>query len=94
MPTMQRSALPTLDACALHDGRAGNARQALALAHALDGRPSEIVLTPRGPWRWLAPRRLPGADSAYGADFRSICQAPPLLAIGCGLVLFEPLMSE
>ncbi|WP_449447269.1 mitochondrial fission ELM1 family protein [Thermomonas brevis] len=69
---------------ALHDGRAGNARQALALAHALDSRAVDTLLAPRAPWRWLAPRRLPGAENAYGPDFRAACQAPPLLAIGCG----------
>lgn len=86
MPTMQRSSASSTSPGlrALHDGRAGNARQALALAHALDPRALDTLLAPRAPWRWLAPRRLPGADSAYGADFRNACQAPPLLAIGCG----------
>lgn len=70
--------------CALHDGRAGNARQALALAHALDARPNEILLAPRAPWHWLAPRRLPGASNAFGPAFSGACKTPPGLAIGCG----------
>ncbi len=81
----QRSTpLPTPDLRALHDGRAGNARQALALAHALDNRAAETVLAPRAPWRWLAPRRLPGAGNAFGPAFRAACETPPRLAIGCG----------
>lgn len=86
MPTMQRrSAAPLPSATlAIHDGRAGNARQALALAHALDSRPSEVTLQPRAPWRWLAPRRLPGAEAALGPVFRTACSAPPTVAIGCG----------
>ena len=44
-----------LSALALHDGRAGNARQALALARALDPQAGERLLQPRPPWRWLAP---------------------------------------
>lgn len=86
MPTMQRSSASSTSPGlrALHDGRAGNARQALALAHALDPRAVDTLLAPRAPWRWLAPRCLPGAENAYGPDFRAACQAPPLLAIGCG----------
>lgn len=86
MPTMQRrSATPLPSATlAIHDGRAGNARQALALAHALDSRPGELTLQPRAPWRWLAPRRLPGAEAALGPAFRTACSAPPTVAIGCG----------
>ncbi|HET6436365.1 MAG TPA: nucleoside-diphosphate sugar epimerase, partial [Xanthomonadaceae bacterium] len=37
---------------ALSDGRAGNRRQAGALAHALDaGEVAAITLAPRAPWR-------------------------------------------
>ena len=84
MPTMQRSAPPALAACALHDGRAGNARQALALAHALTPRPAEHVLAPRAPWRWWAPHRAPGDGAAFGPDFAALRMQPPALAIGCG----------
>lgn len=69
---------------ALHDGRAGNARQALALARALDADAGECVLLPQAPWRWLAPRAFPGADAAFGAAFAACIQRPPTIAIGCG----------
>ncbi|KAF1014226.1 MAG: hypothetical protein GAK31_03250 [Stenotrophomonas maltophilia] len=69
----------------LTDGRAGNVRQAVALASALRcGMHQPLVLQPRAPWRWLAPRRLPGIAHGYGADFATLLQAPPALAIGCG----------
>ncbi len=86
MPPMQRRSAARAPSAtlAIHDGRAGNARQALALAHALDSRPSEITLEARAPWRWLAPRQLPGAGAAFGGALQAACNAPPTLAIGCG----------
>ncbi|HFL6947315.1 TPA: nucleoside-diphosphate sugar epimerase, partial [Stenotrophomonas maltophilia] len=37
------------------DGRAGNVRQAVALASALrQGTHRPLVLQPRAPWRWLS----------------------------------------
>lgn len=69
---------------AVSDGRAGNARQAQALAAALAPAPRELVLEPRAPWRWLAPRRLPGDRHAFGAAFADALAAPPRLAVGCG----------
>lgn len=73
---------------ALSDGRAGNARQAMALAASLAQDPSsaavEMVLEPRAPWRWWAPRRLPGSNAAFGGDFARMLSAPPALAVGCG----------
>lgn len=69
---------------ALSDGRAGNARQAQALALALDMAATERTLRPRAPWRWLAPRRLPGAASAFGPAFADALAQPPAVAIGCG----------
>lgn len=42
------------------------------------------TLSPRAPWRWLAPRLLPGARHAFGTAFESALRAPPGLAIGCG----------
>ncbi|OAX60615.1 mitochondrial fission ELM1 family protein [Xanthomonas graminis] len=81
---MKRSGAPW----AISDGRAGNARQAEALAAALSApavSPAPVlVLQPHMPWRWLAPRRLPGAAQAYGADFAELLRRPPALAIGCG----------
>lgn len=68
----------------LSDGRAGNARQADALAAALSPLPRNVVLAPRAPWRWCAPRRLPGDVNAFGGPFAALCSTPPALAIGCG----------
>ncbi|MCC7635756.1 mitochondrial fission ELM1 family protein [Stenotrophomonas rhizophila] len=67
------------------DGRAGNVRQAVALASALKlGAHRPLVLSPRAPWRWLAPRWLPGAAAGYGQAFSELAAEPPALAIGCG----------
>ena len=69
----------------LTDGHAGNLRQAQALAHALDASAAHAPpLLPVAPWRWLAPRRLPGAAGAFGPAFAGQLQQPPALAIGCG----------
>lgn len=69
----------------LTDGRAGNERQALALARALSAATPRIWrLDARAPWRWVAPRRLPGSASAFGEEFRRGLSDPPTLAIGCG----------
>ncbi len=69
----------------ISDGRAGNLRQATALAAALGvGELRHLELEPRAPWRWLAPRALPGAASALGGDFARLLDRPPALAIGCG----------
>ncbi|MDI9237591.1 mitochondrial fission ELM1 family protein [Lysobacter sp. LF1] len=65
------------------DGHAGNVRQAEALAVALAGSFHAWTLQPRAPWRWLAPRRLPGATQAFGVDFAT-ASTRPSLAIGCG----------
>lgn len=69
---------------ALHDGRAGNARQALALARALDADAVELTLIPCAPWRWLAPRQLPAGRHAFGDAFAKLAGNSPKLAIGCG----------
>jgi len=69
---------------ALSDGRAGNARQAEALAAALSPQAEPLHLDPRAPWRWTAPRWLPGARHAFGSDYASRLDAAPDLAIGCG----------
>ncbi|MDR0183801.1 mitochondrial fission ELM1 family protein [Lysobacter arvi] len=68
----------------LTDGHAGNVRQAHALATAL-GEPFRAwTLAPRAPWRWFAPRVLPGCAHAFGRSFRKATATPPSLAIGCG----------
>jgi len=67
------------------DGHAGNRRQAGALACALDLGPiRDWTLATRRPWRWLAPRRLPGSEHAFGPDLQHRLAEAPLLAIGCG----------
>lgn len=68
----------------ISDGRAGNARQADALACALGGAPRRIQLQPRAPWRWLAPRMFPLAEAGYGRAFRAALATPPAIAVGCG----------
>lgn len=72
----------------LSDGRAGNARQAVALAQALalgDGAAAPALeLAARAPWRWLSPRRLPRATHAFGDGFQALLAAPPVIAVGCG----------
>lgn len=70
--------------CFLHDGAAGHRLQALALARALDPTARELALATRAPWTWLAPRRLPGAEAAFGDDFRRLLRSPPAWALGCG----------
>ena len=67
------------------DGRAGNLRQAAALATALGADVARNwTLDARAPWRWWSPRRLPGARHAFGATFARALANPPALAIGCG----------
>lgn len=69
----------------LSDGAAGNEKQALALATALGFTPRVFRLSSRAPWRWVAPRMLPGARHAFGGTFSSALDGPwPQLAIGCG----------
>ncbi|MDR7193632.1 mitochondrial fission ELM1 family protein [Luteimonas terrae] len=69
---------------ALSDGRAGNARQAEALAAALSSNTEVLHLEPRAPWRWAAPRRLPGAGQAFGDAYAARLDTAPDIAIGCG----------
>ena len=49
-------------ALVLTDGRAGNRAQALALADAMGLAVEEPALALPAPWRWFAPRSLPGAE--------------------------------
>ncbi len=80
--------LDSLQIWSISDGRAGNARQAGALAAALaagTGREArDVRLVPRAPWRWLAPRILPGAAQAFGPGFAALLGEAPGLAVGCG----------
>ncbi len=80
--------------CSLSDGRAGNARQADALAVALSeastaigSLPSPIIgatVRPRLPWRLFAPRRFARDEAAFGETFADLLRAPPAVVIGCG----------
>jgi mitochondrial fission protein ELM1 len=90
---MERSARPAArdpgaDAAAtlaVSDGRAGNARQADALARAVGMEPVRTqVLASRLPWRAWAPLLGPGSAHAFGHDFAMQLAHPPRLAIGCG----------
>ena len=66
MPSSQQSA-STNATWLLTDGHAGNLRQAEALARALGVEGAYApTLQPRAPWRWLAPRCLPGAGHGMG----------------------------
>lgn len=68
----------------LHDGRSGHRHQALALAEALGLKPRELALPAGRLARWLAPRRWPGAEQAFGPAFTELLADPPAYAIGCG----------
>ena len=81
--TDTREVSPT---CVLHDGAAGNRRQALALAQAL-GRPvQELQLDADWLARMGAPRCPPGAGARLGQPFAELLAKPPQLAIGCGRI--------
>lgn len=70
---------------AITDGAAGNQRQALALAERLDMPVRHLVLEPRAPWSWLAPRLTLGGTLALPATQRTAYAPPwPAVAIGCG----------
>jgi mitochondrial fission protein ELM1 len=77
---VQRSA-PTR-ARVLTDGHAGNVRQARALADALGLPMQGTTLQARAPWKWAAPRSLPGSHAAFGDALADI--GPDVIAIGCG----------
>ncbi|TAN05979.1 MAG: nucleoside-diphosphate sugar epimerase [Rhodanobacteraceae bacterium] len=69
----------------ISDGAAGNERQALALAAALEVPARVLTLPLRAPWAWFAPRPIPGGRLALNARDRAAFEAPwPDLAIGCG----------
>jgi mitochondrial fission protein ELM1 len=67
------------------DAAAGNQRQALALAGHLQMPMRHLVLQPRAPWSWLAPRLTAGSRFALPASQRELFAPPwPRVAIGCG----------
>ena len=67
-----------------HDGRAGNARQSLALAHAVSKQVDECVLQPGLLARMFAPHRWPHPSQPFGRAFEARLAQPPHIAIGCG----------
>ncbi|MBB6243379.1 mitochondrial fission ELM1 family protein [Rhodanobacter sp. MP1X3] len=70
---------------AITDSAAGNQRQALALAERLGLPVRHLVLEPRAPWSWLAPRLSIGGPLALHPDQRRLFEPPwPSVAIGCG----------
>lgn len=67
------------------DSAAGNQRQALALAQYLNMPTRHLVLQPRAPWSWLAPRVTLGGTLALSPCQRELFAPPwPTVAIGCG----------
>src|SRR5688572_13742630 len=73
------------DCWTLSDGHAGNVRQARALASAMGfAGARDVLLAPRAPWRWVAPRTWPASEHAFGAEFAVALARPPRIAIGCG----------
>ena len=77
---------PLPDACwVLHDGKAGNRRQALALATAMQLDVREWSLSAGIGARWFSPRRFLRDRFAFGREFAdALVHSPPALAIGCG----------
>ncbi len=70
---------------AITDEAAGNQRQALALAGALGLPVRHLVLEPRAPWSWFAPRLLAGGRLALPPAQRELFAPPwPRVAVGCG----------
>ena len=81
---MQENKANSTQIYAISDGRAGNVRQAEALVGALATDFTALTLQPHPPWRWVAPRRWPGAERAFGDAFSALLDTPPAIAIGCG----------
>jgi len=74
-----------IDVLAISDGRAGNARQAEALARAVGGRVRDLRVAPGPPWRWFAPRCFPGSDAHVRRLAGNLFDGPaPDILVGCG----------
>jgi uncharacterized protein len=70
---------------AITDAAAGNQRQALALAERLGLPVRHLILEPRAPWSWWAPRLAVGGRLALPLAQRKLFAPPwPSVAIGCG----------
>jgi uncharacterized protein len=67
------------------DHAAGNQRQALALARYWDMPKRHLILAPRPPWSWFAPRLAMGGRLALEPTQRAMLAPPwPQVAVGCG----------
>ncbi|MEP7041601.1 MAG: mitochondrial fission ELM1 family protein [Dokdonella sp.] len=70
---------------AISDGAAGNERQVLALARALELTPRVLSVRLREPWAALAPHLRIGAGAAIRDESNARLTPPwPAIAIGCG----------
>ncbi len=79
------------------DNAAGNQRQALSLAEYLGMPTRHLILEPRAPWSWLAPRFTFGGTLALRPRQRALFAPPwPTVAIGCGraAALFTRMLRE
>ena len=77
--------IPHGECWVITDDAAGNQRQALALAEMLKMPFRHLVVAPRAPWSWLAPRLVTGSRLALPPDQRRVFAPPwPRVAIGCG----------
>ncbi len=75
----------TPDHCwVIHDGAAGNRKQALALANRLGWSFVEKTVQPSFHARWFAPRLLVLLPFTLGDDFAHALKNPPRFVIGCG----------
>jgi uncharacterized protein len=84
-PTMPVVNPSSRECWAITDRATGNQRQALALAERLGLPVRHLVLEPRAPWSWLAPRRLPGGSLALPVAQRRVFAPPwPRVVVGCG----------
>ncbi|WP_266171883.1 mitochondrial fission ELM1 family protein [Dyella subtropica] len=74
------------DCWVITDGRAGNDRQALALAEQLGLPFRHLVLGARAPWSWFTPRLMLGGRLALPIEQRRDTLIPPWpsVVIGCG----------
>jgi uncharacterized protein len=83
--SLQEITAPELSVRIVSDGAAGNDRQAMALAAAMRLTPIVQHVDLRGPWRWLAPRVVAGAQRSLAPELRhTLCAPWPDIAIGCG----------
>ena len=84
---MTSTAAPAHECWVVTDGAAGNERQAVALAQALDLAPEVLRVALRAPWRWLAPSGPSDIRSTLSPPDASLLHAPwPKLVIGCGRI--------